>query len=167
MTDEALTCFTSRQLVRRLSRLAWARAVVEAGFDSLAWVSGLLVTAATAGPAGAHMTRAVLGGVPGIVVVVTGCGLAAGLYRRRYLRGSRDEVRAVIVAGVLAAGGLMGICLAFGGYTAGGRHERVVRGGGDARGPVRELRRAAAAAPARADRGEDHRVRGGGTRAPS
>ena len=61
------------------------------------------------------MARAVLCGVPGIFVVVTGCGLAAGLYRRRYLRGSRDEVRAVIVAGVLAAGCLMGICLAFGG----------------------------------------------------
>ena len=61
------------------------------------------------------MFRTVLGGVPTIFVVVTGCGLAAGLYRHRYLRGSRDEVRAVIVAGVLTAGCLTGICLAFGG----------------------------------------------------
>ena len=102
-------------LVRRVSRLAWVRAAVEAGFDTLAWVSGLLVMAAAADPEGARMFRAVLGGVPTIFVVVTGCGLAAGLYRRRYLRGSRDEVRAVIVAGVLTAGCLTGICLAFGG----------------------------------------------------
>jgi FlaA1/EpsC-like NDP-sugar epimerase len=61
------------------------------------------------------MSRAVLGGVPTIFVVVTGCGLAAGLYRHRYLRGSRDEVRAVIIAGVLTAGCLTGIGLAFGG----------------------------------------------------
>jgi FlaA1/EpsC-like NDP-sugar epimerase len=115
VTDEALTCVSPRQLVRRASKLAWVRAVAEAGFDTLAWVSGLLVTAVAAGPDGARMTRAVLGGVPAIFVVVTGCGLAAGLYRRHYLRGSRDEMRAVIVAGVLAAGCLMGICLAFGG----------------------------------------------------
>ncbi|MGD0242904.1 MAG: nucleoside-diphosphate sugar epimerase/dehydratase [Streptosporangiaceae bacterium] len=114
MTDEALTEVSPKQLVRRVSGLAWMRAVAEAGFDSLAWVSGLLVTAAAV-PEGARMARAVLFGVPGIFVVVTGCGLAAGLYRRRYLRGSRDEVRAVIVAGVLTAGALMGICLAFGG----------------------------------------------------
>jgi FlaA1/EpsC-like NDP-sugar epimerase len=114
VTDEALTEVSPKQLVRRVSGLAWMRAVAEAGFDSLAWVSGLLVTAAAV-PEGARMARAVLFGVPGIFVVVTGCGLAAGLYRRRYLRGSRDEVRAVIVAGVLTAGALMGICLAFGG----------------------------------------------------
>jgi FlaA1/EpsC-like NDP-sugar epimerase len=88
---------------------------VAAGFDTLAWVSGLLVMAAAAGPEGAGMSRAVLGEVPAIFVVVTGCGLAAGLYRHRYLRGSRDEVRAVIVAGVLTAGCLTGIGLAFGG----------------------------------------------------
>jgi FlaA1/EpsC-like NDP-sugar epimerase len=88
---------------------------VEAGFDTLAWVSGLLITAAAAGPDGGRMARAVLGGVPVIFVVVAGCGLAAGLYRRRYLRGSRDEVRAVIVAGVLAACCLAVICLVFGG----------------------------------------------------
>jgi len=61
------------------------------------------------------MTRAVLGGVAGICVVVTGCGLAAGLYRRRYLRGSRDEVRAVLVAGILVACCLGIICVSFGG----------------------------------------------------
>jgi FlaA1/EpsC-like NDP-sugar epimerase len=115
VTDEALTCVSPRQLIRRVGRLAWVRAAAEAGFDTVAWMSALLVTAAAAGPEGAHMIRAVLTGVAGICVIVTGCGLAAGLYRRRYLRGSRDEVRAVIVAGVLTAGCLMGVCLAAGG----------------------------------------------------
>jgi FlaA1/EpsC-like NDP-sugar epimerase len=115
VTDEALTCVTSRQLVRRVSRLAWARSAVEAGYDTLAWVGGLLITARAAGPEGLPMTRAMLGGVAGVCVVVTGCGLAAGLYRRRYLRGSRDEVRAVIVAGVLSGCCLTVIRLAAGG----------------------------------------------------
>jgi FlaA1/EpsC-like NDP-sugar epimerase len=115
VTDEALTCVTSRQLVRRVSRLAWVRSAVEAGYDTVAWMSGLLITAGAAGPDGPRMIRAVLGGVAGIFVIVTGCGLAAGLYRRRYLRGSRDEVRAVIVAGVLSACVLMAVCVTFGG----------------------------------------------------
>jgi FlaA1/EpsC-like NDP-sugar epimerase len=115
VTDEALTCVTSRQLVRRVSRLAWVRSAVEAGYDTVAWVGGLLIPAGAAGPDGPRMTRAVLGGVAGIFVIVAGCGLAAGLYRRRYLRGSRDEVRAVIVAGVLSACVLMAVCVTFGG----------------------------------------------------
>jgi FlaA1/EpsC-like NDP-sugar epimerase len=115
VTDEALTCVPSRQLVRRVGRLAWVRAAVEAGYDTVAWVSGLLITAGAAGPEGPRMIRAVLGGVAGICVVVTGCGLLAGLYRRRYLRGSRDEVRAVLVAGVLTATCLVIICETFGG----------------------------------------------------
>jgi FlaA1/EpsC-like NDP-sugar epimerase len=115
VTEEALTCVSSRQLIRRVGRLAWVRAAVEAGYDTSAWVSGLLVTAGAVGPEGPRMTRAVLGGVAGICVVVTGCGLAAGLYRRRYLRGSRDEVRAVLVAGVLTAFCLAIVCETFGG----------------------------------------------------
>ena len=115
MTDEALTCVSSRQLIRRVGRLAWVRSAVEAGYDTLAWMSGLLITAGAVGPEGPRMTRAVLGGVAGICVVVTGCGLTAGLYRRRYLRGSRDEVRAVIVAGVLTAFCLVIVCETFGG----------------------------------------------------
>jgi FlaA1/EpsC-like NDP-sugar epimerase len=88
---------------------------VETGYDTVAWMSGLLITAGAAGPDGPLMTQAVLGGAAGIFVIVTGCGLAAGLYRRRYLRGSRDEVRAVIVAGVLSACVLMAVCVTFGG----------------------------------------------------
>jgi FlaA1/EpsC-like NDP-sugar epimerase len=115
VTDEALTCVSSRQLVRRVGRLAWVRAAVEAGYDTAAWVSGLLITAGAVGPEGPRMIRAVLGGVAGICLVVTGCGLVAGLYRRRYLRGSRDEVRAVLVAGVLTVTCLVIICETFGG----------------------------------------------------
>jgi FlaA1/EpsC-like NDP-sugar epimerase len=116
VTDEALTCVTSRQLVRRVYRLAWIRSAVEAGYDTLAWVGGFLVMAAAAAdPGGVRLTGAALGEAAGACAVVTGCGLAAGLYRRRYLRGSRDEVRAVIVAGVLDACCLMVVGLTLGG----------------------------------------------------
>ena len=115
MTDGALTCEFPRQLVRRLSRLAWVRAAVEAGFDTLAWIGGFMLLAAAYGPDRDRMAWAVLSGAPGIFIVVTCCGLAAGLYRRWYLRGSRDEVRAVIVAGFLATCCLAVICLVFGG----------------------------------------------------
>ena len=60
MTDEALTCVPSRQLIRRVGRLTWVRSAVEAGYDTLAWVSGLVITAGAAGPDGPRMTRAVL-----------------------------------------------------------------------------------------------------------
>ena len=42
-------------------------------------------------------------GAAGIGVVVAGCGLAAGLYRGRYLRGSRAEVAAVGLASLMIA----------------------------------------------------------------
>jgi len=45
VTDEALACVSSRQFVRRVGKVAWVRSAVEAGFDTLAWVSGLLITA--------------------------------------------------------------------------------------------------------------------------
>jgi FlaA1/EpsC-like NDP-sugar epimerase len=116
VTDEALSCVTSRQLVRRVCRLAWIRSAVEAGYDTLAWVGGFLVMAtAAADPGGVRLTGAALGEAAGACAVVTGCGLAAGLYRRRYLRGSRDEVRTVIVAGVLDACCLMAVGLTLGG----------------------------------------------------
>ncbi len=57
-------------------------------------------------------------GTAGVCAVVAGCGLAAGLYRGRFLRGSRDEVRAVTLAAFLAA-----CCLAVAGLAvAPGRH---------------------------------------------
>jgi FlaA1/EpsC-like NDP-sugar epimerase len=51
-----------------------------------------------------------------ICLLVAGCGLAAGLYRRRYLRGSREEVAAVVLACFLTT-----CCLAVAGLVTGRR----------------------------------------------
>ena len=91
------------QLVRGVSKHRWVRLVTEAGYDAVAWAVGLLTVArATSDLAGAHMTTAALGfRAAGICAVAAGCGFVAGLYRGRYLRGSRDEVTAVALAGLL------------------------------------------------------------------
>jgi FlaA1/EpsC-like NDP-sugar epimerase len=81
----------------------WARRVTEAGYDVIVWVGGLLTAASATG----NLDRAHPGGIAlaetagGIALVVAGCGLLAGLYRGRYLRGSRDEVATVTLAGFL------------------------------------------------------------------
>jgi FlaA1/EpsC-like NDP-sugar epimerase len=79
------------------------RLATEAGYDAVAWIGGLFVAVrATGGLAWADMARPTLWyGAVGICALVAGCGLAAGLYRGRYLRGSRDEVAAVVRAGFL------------------------------------------------------------------
>jgi FlaA1/EpsC-like NDP-sugar epimerase len=64
----------------------------------------LVATKATSGLGGADLTTVAFWyGAPGLCALVTGCGLAAGLYRGRYLRGSRDEVKAVMMAAALTA----------------------------------------------------------------
>ena len=91
------------QLVRGVGRRRWVRLVTEAGYDAVAWAVGLLTVArATSDLTEAHMTAAALGfRAGGICAVAAGCGLFAGLYRGRYLRGSVDEVTAVALAGLL------------------------------------------------------------------
>ena len=103
--EEVLTSGVWGLLARGLVKRRWLRAVAEAGCDTVAWICGLLVAAgATSGLAGVHLGRAVLWyGALGICVLMTGCGLAAGLYRGRHLRGSRDEVHAVMLAAALVA----------------------------------------------------------------
>ncbi len=105
MRAEALTGRVRGQLVRSLSQRRWVRLVVEAGYDAVAWLGGLLLaTRATGDLTVAHMAKSVLlFGAAGIGMTVAGCGLAAGLYRGRYLRGSRDEVAAVALASLLTA----------------------------------------------------------------
>jgi FlaA1/EpsC-like NDP-sugar epimerase len=102
---EALTGRVRGQLVRSLSQRRWVRLVVEAGYDAVAWLGGLLLAARTMGDLTvAHMAKSLLlFGAAGIGMIVAGCGLAAGLYRGRYLRGSRDEVAAVALASLLTA----------------------------------------------------------------
>ncbi len=91
------------QLVRGVSKRRWVRLVTEAGYDAVAWAVGLLTAArATSDLAEAHTTMAALCfEAAGICAMVAGCGLVAGLYRGRHLRGSRDEVTAVALACLL------------------------------------------------------------------
>jgi FlaA1/EpsC-like NDP-sugar epimerase len=105
VSEAVLTSRAWGQLARGLSQRRWLRTVAEAGYDAVAWICALLVAAgASSGLAGVHPGRAVLWyGVLGMCALVVGCGLAAGLYRGRHLRGSRDEVRAVMLAAALVA----------------------------------------------------------------
>jgi FlaA1/EpsC-like NDP-sugar epimerase len=107
--EDALTGRVRWQLWRSLSKRPWPRVAAEAGYDAVAWMAGLLVAArATDGPAWDRVTMAPFWyGAIGVCAIVTGCGLAAGLYRGRYLRGSRDEIIAVALAAALTAACLL------------------------------------------------------------
>jgi FlaA1/EpsC-like NDP-sugar epimerase len=79
------------------------RRVSEAGYDAGAWIGGLVMAASATGDL-THSSVAALGqAAAGIGVMAAGCGVIAGLYRGRYLRGSRDEVAAVALACFLTA----------------------------------------------------------------
>src|SRR6266536_2824191 len=107
--EDALTGRVRWQLLRSLSKRPWPRVVAEVGDDVVAWMCGLLVAArATDGPAWDRMTMAPFWyGAIGVCAIVAGCGLAAGLYRGRYLRGSRDEIIAVSQAAALTSACLL------------------------------------------------------------
>jgi FlaA1/EpsC-like NDP-sugar epimerase len=102
----ALTERGRGQLVRNLSKRRQAQLVTEVGYDAVAWIGGLLAAARVTGdPTLSQMKTPVLWyAAAAICAMVAACGLAAGLYRGRYLRGSRDEVMAVALAGSLVAG---------------------------------------------------------------
>jgi len=91
------------QLVRGVSKHRGVKLVTEAGYDAAAWAVGLLMAArATSDLTEAHTTTAALCfAAAGICAMAAGCGFVAGLYRGRHLRGSRDEVTAVALAGLL------------------------------------------------------------------
>ena len=83
-----------------LSRRRWVRAIIESGYDAIAWACGLL--------AAAGITRDMTGAPPGAVAISrmaltvcllsAGSGLLANLYRGRCLRGSLDEVMRVVMS---------------------------------------------------------------------
>jgi FlaA1/EpsC-like NDP-sugar epimerase len=93
------------------------------------WIGGLFAAARVTGdPTLGQMKMPVLWyAAATICAIVAGCGLAAGLYRGRYMRGSRDEVMAVALASSLIAG-----CLTVTGLALATRHpalpETVVGG---------------------------------------
>jgi FlaA1/EpsC-like NDP-sugar epimerase len=72
----------------------WGRTGIEAGYDAVAWLGGLLAAEwVTRIPARAGFSPAGLAQLTLIICLLsTGSGLLAGLYRGRYQRGSLDEV---------------------------------------------------------------------------
>ena len=80
----------------------------EAGYDAAVWLAALLTAAkATEDLPGAAAWLYRLACLAlAVCLACAGCGLAAGLYRGRYQRGSLDEV-----AGVSVAAGLTSLCL--------------------------------------------------------
>jgi FlaA1/EpsC-like NDP-sugar epimerase len=114
VSQEALTERGRGQLVRSLSKRRQARFITEAGCDTAAWIGGLFAAARVTGdPAAGQIGMISLWyAAAAICAIVAGCGLAAGLYRGRYLRGSRDEVVAVALASSLITG-----CLTVTGLT--------------------------------------------------
>jgi FlaA1/EpsC-like NDP-sugar epimerase len=89
-------------------RILAARRGLEIGYDLAAWAAALLAAAWTIrGITGSALTMATAVRVFSLAgVVALGCGIAAGLYRGRYQRGSFDEILAVSVA-ALAAGAVL------------------------------------------------------------
>ena len=82
---------------------------MEAGYDAVAWVSGVLMAGAATrdlpDPARQWMPAAVALAV--VSVLPPACGLLAGLYRGRYLRGSVEEVLAIAWAGIATSAVLL------------------------------------------------------------
>ena len=105
MSEEALAGGIRGGLVRSVSKRRWVQVVTEAGYDAIVWTGGLFVAARAVGAlTDGFLTRiSFWSGSVAVCLLVAGCGLAAGLYRRRYLRGSREEVAAVVLACLLTA----------------------------------------------------------------
>jgi FlaA1/EpsC-like NDP-sugar epimerase len=112
--EQALVRGIRGGLVRSVNKHRWVQVAIEAGYDAVVWVGGLFVAArAVGGLADGYLARiSFWSGSAAVCLLVAGCGLAGGLYRRRYLRGSREEVEAVLLACVLTA-----CCLAVAGLA--------------------------------------------------
>ena len=119
----------SGQTGRIFSGQRWGRSGVEAGYDSAAWLGGLLAAEwVTRVPARAGLSPAGLAQLTLIICLLsTGSGLLAGLYRGRYQRGSLDEV---VRVGLACCG--MAVSLAASGFAlfAGQRAEIETAVGG-------------------------------------
>jgi FlaA1/EpsC-like NDP-sugar epimerase len=109
VSQEALTERDRGRLVRSLSKRRHARLVIEAGYDTLVWIGSPFAAARVTGDPTLGQMKMPLQwyAAAAICAIVAGCGLAAGLYRGRYMRGSRDEVMAVALASSLITGCLM------------------------------------------------------------
>ena len=72
------------------------KAGIEAGYDTAAWLSGMLAAAWVTGTGYTTLSLAALSVLVGLTA--TGAGLFAGLYRHQYQRGSLDELAAIALA---------------------------------------------------------------------
>ncbi len=76
------------------------KAGIEAGYDTAAWLSGMLAAAWVTGTGYTVSSLAALACLVGLTA--TGAGLFAGLYRHRYQRGSLDELTGIALAACAA-----------------------------------------------------------------
>ena len=103
MGTNAVSVYAPRRTLVRVLKYPWRRfsgrsfrAVIECGYDALAWACGLLAAAwVTRDLAVRTGVRTMIWAVPAICLLSAGSGLVAGLYRGRYQRGSLDEVMSV------------------------------------------------------------------------
>jgi hypothetical protein len=103
VSEEALAGGIRSGLVRSISKRRWVQLIMEAGYDAIVWTGGLFVAAwAVGAPTDGYLTRISFW-------TRAGGSLPAGgrirsrreAYRRRYLRGSREEVAPVVLACLL------------------------------------------------------------------
>ena len=111
MSNDVLRNVTQRwQIASRRTRRRWYRGPAEVGYDTIAWLCGLMaVPWLTSNLSGTESSTLVVTAVVGTCLLQMGFGLATGLYRRRHHRGSIDEVVAVSLAacGMTVALGLL------------------------------------------------------------
>ena len=124
VADEVLRVDTSRPKAPRAHPgRRRGRILTEAGYDAAAWIVGLLAASRVTGDLRHHphlyvAVRAALA----VSLLSAASGLLAGLYRRRYQRGSFDEVVAV---GLAAVGTAVSLAL-LGGFLMGSQHAALV-----------------------------------------
>jgi FlaA1/EpsC-like NDP-sugar epimerase len=108
--DDAAT--TSHSSAIRLNRPIpfprWVKAGLEAGYDSVSWLSGILAAGWATGTAFRLSGLVPLAALTALLA--TGSGLGAGLYRHRFQRGSLDEMAGTGLAAAVA--GIMLLILA-------------------------------------------------------
>jgi FlaA1/EpsC-like NDP-sugar epimerase len=87
---------TAFRLYRAVPGSRRVKAAIEAGYDTVAWLSGLLAAAWVTGTGYTPVSLAALSVLVGLTA--TGAGLFAGLYRHHYQRGSLDELAGIALA---------------------------------------------------------------------
>ena len=97
MRNEAASAnSTAFRLYRAFPVARRIKAAIEAGYDTVTWLSGLLAAAWVTGTGYTTLSLAALSVLVGLTA--SGAGLFAGLYRHHYQRGSLDELAGIALA---------------------------------------------------------------------